>query len=115
MKKKSEKKSHSAEKIERGPFVIFQHPFCRKNPKKIEGGPFGLVRYCMFRGTLFWFSSLGRRVQFGIFLKFCRTFGVELFWSFRVYRKKTLTKNHDYSRLFSLEKRRLKNSTVWRC
>ena len=24
-----------------GPFEIFQHPFCRKTPKKIEGGPFG--------------------------------------------------------------------------
>ena len=33
---------------------------------------------------------------------------VELFWSLQVYRKKTLTKSHDYSRLFSQEKRRLK-------
>ena len=33
---------------------------------------------------------------------------VELFWSFQVYRKKTLTKSHDYSPLFSQEKRRLK-------
>ena len=24
-----------------GPFGIFQHPFCRKLAKKIEGGPFG--------------------------------------------------------------------------
>ena len=24
-----------------GPFGIFQHPFCCKTPKKIEGGPFG--------------------------------------------------------------------------
>ena len=51
--------------------------------KKLKGGPFGLVRYCMLRGKLFWFSSLGQRVQFGVFLKFCRTFGVELFWSLR--------------------------------
>ena len=43
---------------------------------------------------------------------FCRTFGVELFWSLQAYRKnndeKKLTKRHDYSRLFSLEKSRLK-------
>ena len=32
---------------------------------------------------------------------------VELFWSVQVV-KKTPTKSHDYSRLFSLEKRRLK-------
>ena len=76
--------------------------------KKLKGAPFGLVRYCMLRGKHFWFSSLGQRVQFGGFVKFCRSFGVELFWSLQVYRKKTLTKSHDYSRLFSLEKRRLK-------
>ena len=28
-------------KLKGGPFGIFQHPFCRKTPKKIEGGPFG--------------------------------------------------------------------------
>ena len=33
---------------------------------------------------------------------------VELFWSVQVVLKKTLTKSHDYSRLFSKEKRRLK-------
>ena len=32
----------------------------------------------------------------------------ELFWSLQEYRKKTLTKNHDHSRLFSHEKRQLK-------
>ena len=66
----------------------------------------------MLRGKPFQFSSLGQRVQFGVSLKFCRTFGVELFWSLQVYRKKeqkkTLAKSHDYSRLFSVEKRRLK-------
>ena len=25
-------------KLKGGPFGIFQHPFCRKTPKKIEGG-----------------------------------------------------------------------------
>ena len=34
---------------------------------------------------------------------------VELFRSLQVYRKKTLTKNHDYSRLFSEEKHRQNN------
>ena len=77
---------------------IFQHPFCRKAAKKRKGTLWGK----MFletksgnaekteRGTLwfrpvlyvtretFWFfgsSSLGQRVQFGVFLKFCLTFG----------------------------------------
>ena len=43
--------------------------------KKSIGGPFGLVRYCMVHGKPFWFSSLGQHVQFGVFSKFCRTFG----------------------------------------
>ena len=36
-------KSHNAEKAERGkgPSGIFQHPFCRKTEKKIEGGLWG--------------------------------------------------------------------------
>ena len=41
----------------------------------------------MLRGKLLWFSSLGQRVQFGVFLEFCKTFGVELFWSLQVYQK----------------------------
>ena len=53
--KKTEKKFHKAEKT--------------------KEGPFGLVRYCMLCGKLFWFSSLGQQVQFGVFSKFCRTFG----------------------------------------
>ena len=36
------------------------------NSEKIEGGPFGLVRYCMLRGKSFWFSSLYQHVQFKI-------------------------------------------------
>ena len=130
-------------KLKGGPFGIFQHPFCRKTPrkiggegdplrkknsqkkslampkKKLKGGPFGLVRYCMLRGKPFWFSPLGQRVQFGVLLKFCRTFWVELFWSLQVYRKKfkeikkTLTKSHEYSRLFSLGKRRLKRTHAY--
>ena len=40
-------------------------------------------------------------------LKFCRTFGRTILVRSGVT-KKTLTKSHDYSRLFSVEKRRLK-------
>ena len=103
-----------------GPFGIFQHPFCYKTPKKIEGGtlslgtflkkvaqcrknlkgPFGLVRYCMLRGKPFWFSSLGQQVHFGAFWKFCGTFGRTILVSSGGL-EKTLTKSHDYSRLFS--------------
>ena len=107
--KKLKKVSQCRKNLKGGPFGIFQHPFCRKTPKKWKGalwgktfvqkslampkknwkgGPFGLVRYPMLRGKPFWFSSLGQRVQFGVFLKFCRTFGVKLFWSLQVYRKK---------------------------
>ena len=28
-------------KLKGGPFGILQHPFCRKTPKKQKGGPFG--------------------------------------------------------------------------
>ena len=34
-----------------------------------------------------------KRVQFGIFLKFNRSFEVELFWSLQVYRKKYFKKH----------------------
>ena len=92
-----------------GRFAIF-HPFyCKSlkklkshNAEKMKGGTFSLARYCMLRGKKekrFWFSSLGQKVQFGA-LKFCR-FLVELFWSFQVDRKKTLSKSHENSRLFS--------------
>ena len=131
MKKKLEKKSHNAEKNWKGgPFGGFQHPFCRKtsknwsgpfgenffsgkkshNAKKTERGePLvspGMVSCAGKQEKPFWFSSLGQIVQFGAIL-FCRTF-VELFWSVQVVLKKQLTKSHDYSRLFSKEKCRLK-------
>ena len=35
------KKSHNAEKTERGHFGIFQHPFYRKTAKKLKGEPLG--------------------------------------------------------------------------
>ena len=106
------KKSHNAEKkLKGGPFGIFQHPFCRKTskkmqgrpfgekffskkslavPKKMKGGVFGLARYGMLRGKTgktFWFSSLDQIVHFDAII-FCKTF-VELFWSVRVDRKKS--------------------------
>ena len=80
-------------------------------PKKTESvdplaSP-GLVCYAGKQEKPFWFSSLGQIVQFGA-IKLCRTF-VELFWSVQVILK-TLTKSHDYSRLFSKEKRRQKSA-----
>ena len=57
-------------------------------PKKNwNWGPFGPVRYCTYAGNLFGSVPWAKRVQFGGFLKFCITFGVELFWSLQVYRK----------------------------
>ena len=69
--------SQNSEKIEGDPLGIFfrKKSQCRK---KMKGGPFSLVRYCMLRGKPFWFSSLGQQVQFGVFLKFCRTFGIPI-------------------------------------
>ena len=34
-------KSHNAEKLKGGHFEVFQHAFCRKTSKKMQGGPFG--------------------------------------------------------------------------
>ena len=78
----------------RGPFGIFQHPFCRKTSKNCKGDPLGKIFFLKKshsaekneRGDLlvspgmvyyaekpFWFSSLGQIVQFGAII-FCRTF-----------------------------------------
>ena len=87
-------------------------PFGKKIPEKSLTMPknplvsLGMVCNAGKQEKPFWFSSLGQMVQFGAII-FCRTF-VELFWSFQVVLK-TPTKSHDYSRLFSKEKRRLKN------
>ena len=97
-------KSENCNKIEGDPLGFYSRKKSGSATKN-ERGPFSLVRYCMLRGKLFWFSSLGQRIQFGVFLNFVELL-VELFWSLQVYRKK-LTKSHDYSRLFSQEKRRL--------
>ena len=81
-----EKKSHNAEKTERGDPLV--------SP--------GMVCYAGKQEKAFWFSSLGQIVQFGAKI-FCRTILVSSGGL-----KKTLTKSHDYTRLFSKEKRRLK-------
>ena len=91
-----EKKSHNAEKkterenplgffnihsvaklqqIEGGPFGGNKIEKSCTESKKSKGGPFGLVRHCMLPGKAFCFSSLDQQVQFGVFSKFCRTFG----------------------------------------
>ena len=36
--------------------------------KRLKGGPFSLVRYCMLRGKPFLFNSLGQHVQFGVLI-----------------------------------------------
>ena len=60
---------HSVAKLQKneaGPFgEKFQNKVsqCRK---KLRGGPFGLVRFCMLRGKVFWFSSLGQQGLFKI-------------------------------------------------
>ena len=55
-------------------------------------------------GNLFG-CSLDQQVQFGGFLKFCRTFGVELFWSLQVYRKtrRERPKSAPYLRLKNIQ------------
>ena len=40
-RKKWKKSLAVPKKIGNGPFGIFQHPFCRKTAKKIEGDPLG--------------------------------------------------------------------------
>ena len=75
-------------KLKRGPFGIFQHPFCRKTSKNARGTLWvspGMVCYAEKQEKPFWFSSLDQIVQFGTIIS-C-TF-VELFWSVRVDRKK---------------------------
>ena len=93
----SEKISQCRKKLTRGPFGIFQHPFCRKTAEKMKGDPLGkffpkksltvpkktergdplvspgIVCYAGKQEKPFWFSSLGQMVQFRAII-FCRTF-----------------------------------------
>ena len=81
--------------------------------EKIERDPLvssGIVCYTgNFFGSVHWANG------YNLALKFCRTFGRTILVTSGVSKyknsKKTLTKSHDYSRLFSQEKRRLKTSS----
>ena len=84
-----EKKSHSAEKMD--PLVSY-----------------GMVCYA---GNLFGSVPWANRYILASSENFVELL-VKLFWSVQVVLKKTLTKSHDYSRLFSKEKRRLKKLTT---
>ena len=53
------------------------------------------------------FSPMCQQLQFGA-LKFCSIFYRTIWVTSGVSKKKTLTKSHDNSRLFSCEKRRLR-------
>ena len=91
------KKSHNAEKkLKGGTFGIFQHPFCRKTSKKMQGDPVGkfflekksrsaekMKGWSLWsrpvwyvtrknRKKPFWFSSLDQIVHFDAII-FCRT------------------------------------------
>ena len=70
-------------------------------PKKTEReDPLVLSGIVYYAGKIFWFSSLGQQVQFGVILKCCRTFGSTILVTSGVSNFfKTLMKGHDYSRL----------------
>ena len=90
-----EKMSHDAEKTQRWDPLVSRGIVCHAEKKEKP----------------FWFSSLGQRVHFGDTLKFCRTILV----TSGVSKNNTDEKSHDYSRLFSKEKRRLKIASSKTC
>ena len=110
------------------PFGIFQHPFCCKTPKNWRGAfseekvfwkkshsaekmdPLVSSGIVCYAGNLFGSVPWANRYILASSEKFVELL-VELFWSVKVVLKKTLTKSHDNSRLFSKEKRRLKRTT----
>ena len=107
--------SYISEKIER--VTLWENFFLKKSlvmPKKTErGDPLVSSGFVCYEENLFGSVPWANGYNLPVFLKLCRTFGVQLlFLSLQVYRKKnilkTLTKSHDNSRLFFLEKRRLK-------
>ena len=76
--------------------IFSQKSQCRT---KLKGGPLaspGTVCYAENQEKPFWFSSWSNRYN----KKFCRTFGRNILVTSGVS-KKTLTKSHDFSRLFS--------------
>ena len=104
MKKNGEKnflkKSHNAEKTERGTLWDFSTYILWQNIKKLKGDSFGenfifeknsqcrkklkggMVCCAEKEEKQFWITSLGQMIQFGT-IKICRTF-VKIFWSVRV-------------------------------
>ena len=107
--------SQNSEKSEMGTLwgYIFFSKKCPKMPKKLKDPLVLPVIVCFAekKEKPFWFSSLGQQVHFCDTLKFCRVFGRTILVTSGVS-KKTLTKSHDYSRLFSQEKRRLKRDVL---
>ena len=86
--------SQNFEKIEGGKF--FFRKKVSHSAEKVKVGPFSLTRYCMLRGKKGkTFLILFAKWLFDT-IKFCRTILVTSGVS-----EKTLTKSHDYSRLFS--------------
>ena len=57
-------------------------------PKKIERGTRWSRPVLYVTRETFWISSSGQRVQFGVFLKFCRTFGRTILVTKGVSKKK---------------------------
>ena len=84
----------------------FDDFFCKKVSqcrKKLKEDPLvspGIVYYKEKKEKYFWFSFVGQQAHFGDTLAFRRTFSRTILVTSGVL-KKTLTKSHDYSRLFS--------------
>ena len=87
MEKNFRKKVAQCQKTERGDTLVLPDIGQRKNFLVQFPGPTGTIQ------------------DFVVLL-------VELFGSLQVYRKNTLTKSHDYSRLFSQEKSRQKSGPI---
>ena len=91
----------NSKKIEGGPFrgeIFFKES--RTVPKKSEAWTFWSRPVLYVTRETFLIQFLGPTGTFWGFLNFVELL-VELFWSVQVVLKKTLTKSHDYSRLFS--------------
>ena len=89
--------SQNIKKLQSGPFEIISK-ISKKSltmPKKLKGGSFGLVRYCILREKHFWFSSLGQH-------PFCRKTSKKIegrpHWGTFFFRKKS----HCLKKTFSL-------------
>ena len=75
--------------------------------KNLKGDPLVSSGIVCYAGNLFGSVAWANRYNLARLQNFVELL-VELFWSLQVVFKKTLTKSHEYSRLFSLRKRRLK-------